>query len=94
MALERLFEAQSETLVQKLAHDDYCFQCGTLTALRVIAGLPESLSQSMRLHDERTRSARVPDDPTGSVGFLNTPWFHGWRADAERGTGTSAVAGT
>ena len=82
--LERLFEAQQEALIRRLSPEDYAFQCGALTTIRTLAELPESLSQSMRLYDDRTRSAR-PDDPTGSAGFLNSPWFHGWHGDLPSG---------
>ena len=88
--IERLGEQQALTLASGLEHDKYLFASGALTALRRVYVLADELlaaAQSLedRKHDRTERNATA--DRKHAAGFVNTPWYDSWRADATRGPG-------
>lgn len=76
-ALERLFDINAAPLGSNLEPKAYAFQCGVVHTLRVVAGLPDDLSQKLEDLNERTRPTRPVTDP-GTL--VNTPFFGGWLA--------------
>lgn len=78
-ALEALFDSQAERLATGLNHDEYLFQCGVICALRVVAALPQSLTQA----EQRTYARPDTDGTDPDRGLLNTPWYLDWRRSAD-----------
>lgn len=88
--IERLGEQQALTLSSGLEYDKYLFASGALTALRRVYVLADELiaaAQSLeaRKHDRTQRTADA--DRKHAAGFVNTPWYDQWRADAARRPG-------
>ena len=77
--MERVFDQQAETLASGLDHDKYLFQCGVVFALRMVASLPDQLTQALERSRDRTAESESTDPGT----FLNTVWY-------ERATGTKS----
>jgi len=74
VALERLFDSQQEQLANRLAHDDYLFQCGVVHALRVVAALPDTFTTA--LEAQRARDTRHTRDTEPVRDWeLNSGWF-------------------
>lgn len=84
-----MYQTQAGPLGSNLPEREYAFTCGVVHTLRVIAGLPDLLSQKLEAYHGVTR----PTDPRLDPGtFLNTPYFDGWRRSGA-GSGTGPVAG-
>ena len=88
--LETMYQTQAGPLGSNLAEREYAFTCGVVHTLRVIAGLPDLLSQKLEAYHGITRPADQSGTDPGP--FLNTPYFDGWRRSGA-GSGTGPVAG-
>ena len=83
--LERLGETQAGELSSGLPHDRYLFTAGTLTALRRVYTLVDDLIVAATnlegtQHDRNRKAAE--QSARRAAGFVNTPWYYGWRTDA------------